>query len=483
MQNNTQNTLQQSKSLLIFVFLAGFCSMLVEIAGARLISSYLGNTIYTWAATISLVLTALSIGYYYGGKYADRQKDEKNFAQLFFFAALSTLLIPALGNFIVPATLLFPLILSSIFAALILVPSGICYGAIPPFAIKLVSQKDKEGSNTGEIFAVSTIGSITGALGTGFILIPYLNLTYVFVLGSLVMLAVFAFFGQFRKNHVFNILLVSAMLFLSQASFGVFFSNMKILYEKDDLYYNIKVVQMSYKNQTIKVLFLDSAASSGETLDGKPAFEYVKAGTVAYQLVDAKSALVLGVAGATQIEQLKKYFPKATIDGVDIDPNLIEIAQKYFSLKLDNRTNITINDARIFVKTTDKKYDLVVMDTFRGVSLPPHLVTNEYFSELKNRINPNGLLLLNVISSLEGGKSGRINYMYNTISNNFKNVILLPLDDKQNKSNSQNILVIASDSNLDSFKQKYKSIIYDGQIPKTELLTDEKNPSELFVWR
>ncbi len=457
--------------------------MLVEIAGARLISSYLGNTIYTWAATIALVLTALSIGYYWGGSYADRSKDQKNFAQLFFFACIATLLVPALGNILIPVTVFLPLMIASIIAALVLIPAGVCFGAIPPYAIKLLSEKDKEGEIAGEIFAVSTVGSITGALGTGFILIPNLNLTHVFILGSLLMLGVFAFFGKIKRPHIFNIFLVSAMLLFSQFSVGAFFPNAKILYEKDDLYYNIKVVQMDYKGQPIKVLFLDSAASSGETLDGKPAFEYVKSGEIAYQLVDAKSALLLGVAGGTQVEQIKSYYPKASVDGVDIDPNLAEIAQRYFSLKLDNRTNISTNDARIFVQTTNKKYDLIIMDTFRGVSMPPHLVTNEYFSSLKKRINPNGVLLLNVISAIEGDKSNRINYMYNTISNNFENVILLPLDENQNKSNSQNILVIASDADIRSFKQKYKDRIYSGSIPKTELLTDEKNPSELFVWR
>jgi spermidine synthase len=467
--------------LLAAVFISGACAMVIELAGARMVAPYLGNTIYTWAAAIGLVMAALSTGYYIGGSLADRYRDRSQFSTILLCAGLLTLAIPFLGWALLPFTVFLDLWIASIVASFILVPASICYGMVSPYAIKLTAKAGEEGGSAGRIFALSTVGSIAGTLGTGFILVPNVKLTYIFIMAALLM-----FLASWVANRKGKVILMEGLAFVALAGltsqFGFYpLTNGSILYQEDTQYYHITVAEENISGSPATVLYLDNAMSSGEYHNGSLAFSYAAKSRLGYELAGPGNALVLGLAAGTQLEDVKRNFPGANVDGVDIDARVVMVGKEYFSLKDDEGTNIIIDDARRYLKKTDKKYDLVIVDAFRGMSIPYHLTTKEFIGELKGGMNGDGVVIVNVISSVEGRKSGAFVRLYNTFASVFGNVVVIPID--RNLTQMQNVVLIATDKDVTEFRKKHADEIYSGEIPGTEPLSDELNPIDLYVAR
>ena len=452
--------------------------MIVEIGGGRIIAPYLGTTIYTWAAVIGLVLAALSAGYYLGGVLAERYNDRKHLGNVFFLAAFCTVLIPIIAYIIVPLTTLLPLAWASIMSAMILVPASVFFGMVSPYAIKLVSARQESGKMSGQVFALSTVGSIVGTLGTGFILIPNMSINLIFVGAGVVMLCT----GWLVSRKIERL---DSFMFLVFASFSsaVTFSPLMYgttIFHSNSEYYDISVVDnVSIENVTGRVLLLDSAYSSGELPNGSSMFDYVNEGKKLYALSDNPDrALVIGVGAGTQIEDLKREFSNIVVDGVEIDPMIPEVGSKYFSLKLDNRTNIIVDDGRRYVKTTSRKYDIIVLDVFRGRGVPFHLTSIEFVKELKNVTNPDTVIIMNLISAVEGDKSRFLQLVYNTYSSEFSHVYILPLGDKPEKS--QNVIMVATDANL-SGRLAHNPNVIIFKPNTSQIVTDDLNPVEVLV--
>jgi spermidine synthase len=466
-------------NLLIPAFISGACVMIVELTGSKIIAPYLGTTIYTWAAVIGLVMAALSLGYFYGGNLADKYNDRKHLANIFFLAAFCTLIIPILANIIVPFTVLIPLSVASIVSALILVPASFFYGMVSPYVIKLISRDEKVGKSSGEVFAISTIGSIVGTLGSGFLLIPNFSITWIFIGASIAMLLS----GLFISKSINKVDLFMFGLFLIP-SFWVGFTPLvdgDLLFQTNTQYYMVNVFDnVEYGNESGRLLMLDNVYSSMEKPDGSPVFSYIFDARAAYNLSnDPKRALVIGVAAGTQVEDLKRTYPNLIVDGVEIDPKVIEVGKEYFNLEDDNRTNIIIDDGRRFVKTTNETYDIILLDVFRGKSIPSHLTSIEFVKELKNTTNPDSVIIANIISSVEGEKSLFLQLIYNTYSEEFDNVLILPVGDDPN--NVQNVILVATDTDTTEFIINQKTKIYPFKPETNQIVTDDLNPTEVLV--
>jgi spermidine synthase len=472
--------LGKSPGLVLAAFVSGACSMLVEIAGARLVAPYLGNTIYTWASAIAMVLAALSIGYYLGGILADKYNDRKHFSTILLMAGLLTLAVPVLGNTLVPFTILLDISSASLISSFILVPASLFYGMVSPYAIKLTCAKGREGQSAGRIFAISTLGSILGALSTGFLLIPNMMLTHIFVLAACLMVAM-SWVASFKKSSL--VIDLPIFLVLAAACFHVGYAHIvdgQVVHEEETEYYHIAVIDAEIDGEPARLLMLDRDRSTSEREGGEPAFGYVKLSRLSYELVENPgNALVVGAAGGTQIEDLKRHFPGIYVDGVEIDGRVVELGKEYFSLEDDERTSLYIEDARRYLRKTDKHYDLVLLDAFRSRSLPPHLTTVEFFGELREKMSPEGVVLANMISSLEGDDSEVFLRLHSTFSSVFANVLVLPV--RGEAEGLQNILIIATDADVDGFREAHKDEIYAGEIASAAPLTDELNPIEVYV--
>lgn len=458
--------------------------MVVEIASTRVLSPYLGTTIFIWAAVIAFVLGALSLGYYIGGLLADRYQNKKQLSYILLMAAIGTLIIPFLGKIIGESTLELPLAIASVISATILVPASIFYGMVSPFAIKLVSEKNKEGKSAGAIFAISTLGSIAGALVTAFILIPNIQVSHIFILATALMLVAALLIRRkaLERQYLAICIIISILTITTSYSLPV---SGNIVASFDSEYQHITIVDIMYNKENIRWLILDNFYSSGEKRENnEPAFEYVKTNRLGYELIaNPKKALIIGVAGGTQVEDLKRTFPNLTVYGVDIDKKAVETGKIFLSLKEDNRTNIIINDARRYLKTTEIEFDVTIIDVYRGkANIPYHLVSREFVSELKLRLKQDGVVVINLISKIENKEMNTFKLIYNTYKAEFRNLVAIPTK-KEKLDEVQNIIIIASDRNLTDFKEKHKEEIYEPQIDDDRIITDEWNPAELFVIR
>jgi spermidine synthase len=473
---------QSDKPILAAAFISGVCSLLVEIAGVRVLAPYLGTTIYSWAAVIGFVLASLSVGYYAGGVLSDRHAERKYLSMVLLAAGLMTLIIPFLAEALLTFTIFMDIIPASLLGAIILVPASCFYGMVSPYAIKLTSRTGAEGKGAGMVFSVSTIGSIVGALGTGFILIPNMAITHIFISAGALMLLASLLISGLRKSALYDVFAFAVLASLmTQVHTEPQFRGANV-FSGDSAYYHVQVVDMDWNGGPARILFLDNAASSGERADGAPAFNYTLMSRLGYGIVpNPKSALVVGSAAGTEVEELKGLSSSLHVTGVEIDPMAVEMGKKYFSLETDNRTEIVIDDARRFLLRTDEKFDLVVIDTFRGLSMPYHLSTKEYLETLKGRMEPGGVVIVNLISAPEGEKSAVFRFIHSTFSSVFKNVVALPT--KDDPKSMQNIVLIASDRDLANFSQANSDKIYLKDVPETAPLTDEINPIEVYLLR
>ena len=463
--------MRRDLDLYLPVMLAGACAMAVEIAGARIIAPYLGNTIYTWSAVIGFVLAALSVGYFYGGKLGDKYGDEKHLSYIFIIAAACTIGIPFLAIIFVPMTVVLEIIPASIISSLILVPAGFFYGMVTPYAIKLTTSKGEEGRSAGNIFAISTIGSIFGVLLTGFLLIPNIFLSHVFILAAVLMLVSGWLINRKQITPIEIMVFIVGSLLISGISYSPSFEG-TVIHQENSEYYLVSVMEI----EGGRLLLLDRALETGEK-DGEPIFKYVKKTKIAYELLDnPENALVLGVGGGTHVEDLKEEFPEIEVDGVEIDASVIKVGKEFFSLK-DERTTIIIDDARRYVLNSDKRYDVIIVDVYRGTTMPYHLSSLEFVKEMKEDLKEDGVIVTNIISSLEGEKSKRFELFYNTFNHEFENVLTIPTNDKPTEI--QNILVIATDGNVNEFKEKH--YLYEREITDDRIVTDEWNPMDVMV--
>jgi len=161
--------------LLISLFLSGACCLVLEIVGTRLISPFYGSSIYTWSALITTTLVALACGYAWGGRLGDRDPHLTIFARLLQAASLTVAVIPLLREPVLRASAPLGVKLGAVAAAAVLVgPTLILLSALGPIATRLTATGAADaGRRAGDAWAVSTLGSVLGAILAGFILIPH----------------------------------------------------------------------------------------------------------------------------------------------------------------------------------------------------------------------------------------------------------------------------------------------------------------------
>ncbi|MBI2079425.1 fused MFS/spermidine synthase, partial [Candidatus Micrarchaeota archaeon] len=419
-----------------------------------------------------LVMAALSLGYYLGGRFGDRYKDITYLSTIFYGAAIATAIIPLLANLILPLTLFTDLIFGGLLGGLILVPASVFYGLVSPYIIKLEHENGKEGEVAGKIFAFSTVGSIIGVFTTGFILIPNIQLTHIFILaGAIMILAATVFLGKINSLKFGLFLVVLIFMLNLNPVYSIY--NGKVVFAKNSEYYNIAVLEnVEWNGKKVNALILDTEISSGLDENNQLIFPVYKKMEEIYRSVEEpKTILVLGVGGGTQIENMKVIFPKAQIEGVEIDKEVVEVAKHYFGLREDKGTDIIVDDARRYLKrNTNKKYDLIVVDVFRSISIPAHLASREFVAELKSHLNYGGTIIVNTISIRED-RMTPLTLIYNSYKKEFEYSYLVMLEEE--KEVLQNNIIIARNVPLVGNYTEH-DFSYD------KFATDEWNPIEIL---
>ncbi len=444
------------------VFVCGAAVMCLEILGFRMLPPYFGSSIYVTGSLISIFLLALSLGYYLGGRIADKKPSPKVLGLVILGSGV---LIALLAYYFRPLcqtieswgwhTRWGSLLASTL---LFVIPATLL-GMVSPFAIRLSTLAIGDvGKTAGNLYAISTVGSVVGTLATSFYLIALIRLHLIIVgLGVVLSLLGLALFS-FRPRVLLFLLLLSP---LAHAWWMVDLSSFKVLETKESLYHYILIGE----DKNWRVMQFNRTVQSG--ISKKDKITSIAPYTDGFHLglilvPNAKKVLFIGCGGATGPRQFRGLYPDLQIDIAEIDPDVVKLAKKYFYLTEDDKLKVYVEDGRVFLNRSKEKYDIIIMDAYFAEAIPFHLTTKEFLEIVKKRLQPGGVIICNVIGSVRGVKSKYPRSQYKTLRRVFSTVYFFPVIHEYEKPEnydgeiSRNIILVATDG-----KKLSKSQIVD----------------------
>ncbi|MEZ5305851.1 MAG: fused MFS/spermidine synthase [Pyrinomonadaceae bacterium] len=478
------------------VFCCGAVVMIYEIVGSRILAPFVGTSTYTWTSLIGVILAALSLGYWLGGKRADRGPTNVGLAAVVFGAAILITITILIQEFVLTflAALRLPLEISATIAALLLfAPAAVMLGVVSPYAVRLSAMNlETTGQTVGRLYALSTVGSIGGTFLAGFVMLPFVgSIRTLYVLAAVlfaISLASLPTLAEKTKAGALTLLVISVVFVEGRA---ILLRNIAGLVDIDTGYNRLRVFDTTKNGRPIRALSTDPLTwqtsmylddySAGSTYS--KFFHLARGFRPGFQKV-----LLIGGAGYSVPKEFRQRYPNAELDVVEIDPGMTEVAKKYFRLTADAKIRIAHQDGRIYLNNARADtYDLVILDAFNSLfSVPFHLTTIESAKNARRVLKPNGLLLVNIGSAVdgEGGKMFRAEAA--TLSEVFKNLRVFFVDKSKPRTSTQNIIIAASESGLGRFAGDAETDILlknEIAIPSNlePVLTDDLAPVERYA--
>lgn len=481
------------------VFVCGALLMIFEIIGSRILSPFIGTSTYIWTSLIGVILASLSLGYWLGGKWADRKPDIRILAAVIFLAGgcvSATILAKEIVLSFIAASGMILEIKSLLAALMLFAPASVALGFVTPYAVRLrMLSVEDSGKTVGRLFAFSTVGSIVGTFAAGFFLIPFVGSvrTLYMIAGGLILLSILIV--PFTLTRFNLMILLVFLLGVAASEFNIYYlREANGLHDVDTEYSRIQVFQTTDKTgKPIEALATDPYfVQSAIYLDGDDrVLEYSRF----YHLLrhfkpGFQRTLMIGGAGFTFPREYLRTYHDATIDVVEIDPKMVQIARKFFRLKDDPRMKIVNEDGRVFLnRAPSGSYDAVLMDAFGSLfSVPPQLTTIEAVQNINRVLDDDGVLIANLGSAIKGPGSLFLQAEVATYKQVFPNVYLFKVNTDYADERLQNVILVASKS-----QQPVRMSSGDGEIsyllshrhtaelPLTrEALTDDLAPVEYY---
>ncbi len=477
---------------------SGAVLMALEILSSRVLAPHFGNSVYVWGSIISVFLAALSVGYLWGGRLADRQPRMTALGRLIALAGVFEAVLLLAGSRLAallgtwtgnspPGTLLA--------ATALFGPASVLLAMVSPYAVRLAARDlGRLGNTTGRLYALSTLGSLAGTLGCTFVLIPFLALRQILalVLAATAVTALCALAGAFRTEAPGTIL--AGLLVVLAVTSGRLPERRErgLIYERVTPYQSLEVRE----SEGVRTLISDRIPQAAvRVADGEPVLLYQRYVASAW-LVNPRISrfLGLGLGGGNVGTYLGRRLPGLAIHYVDIDPAVPAIARRFMSFRPGGRTRVTIADARGFLHGAGgERWDLILCDTYIGLSVPFHLTTVQFLEEVRRHLAPHGVFGLNLAAGLDDPFSRA---MYRTVRDRFATTYLVAV------RGASNVLVLATDDNrlsatalaqrggelgarlrfappLERLARAFAEIDFD---PATaELLTDEFAPVDRLI--
>jgi spermidine synthase len=388
----------------VVVFVVGAASLGTEIAVARLIAPFFGASNLVWANTIAVVLVALSVGYWVGGRLADRWKTMGSLAALVTVAAILLGAVPfAAEPFLRLSGRAFSSLSVGIFAGslaslLVLVALPLLLvGAVTPWALRLeLADLGDTGRTSGRLSAIGTAGALVGTFAASLVLVPYVGTRQTFLIFAL-SLAVVAAPALPRRVLLVSIVLIVALL-IPQGLIKPAAAGERVLYETETRYQYAQVVQTGDGTRYLELnegqaehsVFRPDTVLTGGYWDSLLTLPFAALGQA------PRSMAVLGNGAGTVDRAYAHYFPDTSIDAVEIDPALTQIGIRWFGLQRRPQLHLITADARPFLRTTDHRYDTIVVDAYRQPYIPFYLTTTEFFALVRQHLQPGGVVIVNV---------------------------------------------------------------------------------------
>ncbi|WP_324759469.1 spermidine synthase [Haloarcula sp. GH36] len=406
----------------IAVFVSGVASMGLEILAGRIVAPQFGSSIYTWGSIIGVFLAALSLGYHYGGKRAAERASRPRLARLLVWTAAyvavvifaSDLLLSLGGSFPLPSRFASLPAITLLFG-----PPTYLLGFISPYAAQL-SETEGVGEASGQVYAVGTIGSIIGAFGTTFLLIPSFSIEIIgFVFGALlVATAAGLVLTSTPREPVYSTVAVGVLLVaaVSSGAIGVSTGG-QVVYQTQTPYQELEVTELG----GTRTLYLDGQRHSAMDVDDpdRHVFRYTRYFHLPYLMAedpdDIDRVLFVGGGGFSGPKRFVSEYD-ATVDVVEIDPTVVRVAKEYFAVEESDQLNIHTDDGRRFLRQTNRTYDLIVLDAYKKDKVPFQLTTVEFMQLTRDRLSEDGILMSNLISAPRGPASQFYRSEYRTVN-------------------------------------------------------------------
>jgi spermidine synthase len=382
------------------VFGAGIGALATEITASRLLAPYFGSSTVVWANLIGIVLAALALGYWLGGRLADRRPEPALLGYVVLAAALCIAFIPFAARPFLDVTVegldtaSVGAVVGSFLAVVVLcAPPVVLLGMVSPFAIRLaVSSIATAGAVAGRLYALSTAGSLVGTFLPALVLIPGIGTQRTFLAIAALVAGSSCFLLGVRY------LVVSAVLAgLLLVPPGAVKGEKGLIHEETSRYQYIAVVQRPDGRRVLHLnegLVIHSLWRPGSVLTGGEWDTYLAIPPLLGRPLERVA--ILGNAGGTTARALGIYYPEADVDGVELDPAVTRVGRRYFGLGDNPRLAVHTADARPFLRSTDARYDLVVVDAYRQPYVPFYLATREFFRLVRDHLTPGGIVVLNV---------------------------------------------------------------------------------------
>ncbi len=486
-------------------FFSGMSVMAIELGASRLLAPYFSSSQIVWTIIIGAIMIAMALGNIWGGRLADKNPSPDKMYFRILIVAVWTAGIPFFGKYVIAAVSLMLamlvgqnfLIWASLFSCILLfVFPLMLLGSVSPALVKYaVKSLDENGKIVGELNALNTIGSIIGTFAPTFITIPAVGTAWTFIIFAAILLAIalIYFISERRRLIGASVMTAVAVLFAFLASntgFAFWVNSGSTLYEDESIYNYLQVEEN--ENEIIlstNVLFgVQSKTQKDGSLTGMY-YDYALASTYMAGVTEKEEVniLVLGMGTGTYAMQCYRYFDNTVIEGVEIDKKIIDLAYERFGLARDERIKCIEFDGRAYLRTAGK-YDIIMVDAYRDITIPFQMSSREFFTEVKNHLTDDGVMIVNL--NMRSSSEGSINdYICDTVASVFDTVYTAEA--------GGNLEVFASEKSdlAERFRESYPgddknpelySLMQtvDGALTEYKggnlILTDDKAPVELL---
>lgn len=486
-------------------FFAGMSVMAVEMGASRLLAPYFSSSQIVYTIVIGTIMIAMALGNVWGGRSADKDPNPDRLYRRILVAAVWIAAIPLVGKYVilgVSGLLILTvsnnfLVLAAFIACMVIFvfPLFLLGTVTPCLAKYTVGSLDESGKIVGTLGAFNTIGSILGTFLPTFVTIPQVGTAVTFLIfsGVLLLLALVYFINR-KSNRAGMaaavVLFVICSLFGHSDSFA--FWEKDLAYEGESIYNYLQVKEND--NSVIlstNVLFgVQSILKKDDSLTGMY-YDYALAAPLMTRGGgEEKEVLILGMGTGTYARQCRKYFDGVSVEGVEIDAKITDLAHRYF--ELPKEVKVTTYDGRAYLQAVDQKYDVIMVDAYQDITIPFQMSSTEFFAMVRDHLKEDGVMVVNM--NMQSGEEGSINqYLTDTIAGVFDTVYTVNVTGSTNRElfascNSRINEVLAentgelSDPELKAMMERVsKNLQACGKGP--HILTDDKAPVELLGMR
>ncbi|MCI8485127.1 MAG: fused MFS/spermidine synthase [Lachnospiraceae bacterium] len=498
-----RNILKNKYFLYVTEFFSGMSVMAVELGASRLMAPYFSSSQIVWTVIIGVIMIAMALGNVWGGRMADKSPSPDKLYGRLLLAAVWIALIPFAGRYLIGGISLLLavfitrnfLVWAALFACLaVFAFPCVLLGTVTPSLVKYsVDSLDSNGKTVGELNALNTIGSIIGTFLPTFVTIPSVGTAVTFLIfsGVLALISIVYFLSQGQKKITCALVLLLILgLGFSSSSYSFAFWEKDITLEDESIYNYLQVKESdSSVILSTNVLFgVQSILMKDAKLTGMY-YDYALAAPLMAGITAGNPGhiLILGLGTGTFAKYCSEYFPDCSIEGVEIDQKIADLASEYF--ELPDSVQVSVYDGRSYLAASDKKYDVIMVDAYQDITIPFQMSSQEFFTEVRDHLTPEGVMVVNM--NMRSDSKHSINdYLCDTIGSVFDRVYTVPVSGGTNCE----VFAFQDSGQLETFEEKRHHLtdsaldemmtLVSKNLELREsgnlILTDDKAPVELL---